>query len=48
VWNDKKSIYFLATKYVSDADTTVLRYDATEHKRMPVTCPAIVKVMYML
>jgi len=43
VWCDKKPIYFLATKYVTDADTTVLRYDAKEHKRVPVSCPAIVK-----
>jgi len=49
VWNDKKPIYFLAVKYISDADTTVLRYDAKEHERMPVTCPVMVKAynMYM-
>src|SRR6218665_1219846 len=47
MWNDKAPIYFLATKYVSDADTTVLRYDAKEHKRMPVTCPAMAKAYNM-
>lgn len=43
VWCDKKPIYFLSTKYVRDADVSVLRYDKKEHKRMPVPCPAIVK-----
>jgi len=43
VWCDKKPMYFLATKYVTDANTTVLRYDAKEHKRVPVSCPAVVK-----
>jgi hypothetical protein len=43
VWCDKKPIYFLSTKYVTDSDVAVLRYDAKEHKRMPVACPALVK-----
>ena len=43
VWCDKKPIYFLATKYVTAETETVLRYDAKEHKRMPVSCPAVVK-----
>jgi len=30
-------------KYVNTANDTVLRYSATEHKRVPVSCPAIAK-----
>lgn len=43
VWCDKRPIYFVATKYISHVCTTVQRYDAKEHKRMPVACPAVVK-----
>jgi hypothetical protein len=43
VWCDKKPIYFLSTKFIADPDVTVLRYDRREHKRIPVTCPALVK-----
>lgn len=43
IWCDKKPIYFVSNKYINDADTTVLRYSANEHKRVPVSCPALVK-----
>ena len=42
-WCDKKPIYFLTTKYISEPIVTVMRYDAKEYKHMPVTCPALVK-----
>jgi len=43
VWCDKKPIYFVATKYVSDDLQSVLRYNPQEHKRVPVPCPSVVK-----
>jgi len=43
VWCDNRPIYFVTTKYISDANTTVQRYDAKEHKKIPVTCSAAVK-----
>ena len=44
-WCDKRptGIYFVMSKYVNTADDTVLRYSATEHKRVPVSCPAVAK-----
>ena len=43
VWCDKRPIYFVTTKYISDVRTTIQRYDAKEHKKVPVVCPAVVK-----
>ena len=43
VWCDKRPIYFVTIKYISDVHTTVQLYDAKEHKKVPVVCPATVK-----
>ena len=42
-WCDKKPIYFLTTKYISEPIVTVMCYNAKEHKCMLITCPALVK-----
>lgn len=43
IWCDKRPIYFVTTMYISDVRITVQRYDAKEHKKVPVVCPAVVK-----
>ena len=43
VWCDKKPIHFLSTSHVSEPATDVRKYNATEHRRLPVACPAVVK-----
>ena len=42
-WCVKKTIYFLTSKYISEPIVTVMSYDTKDHKRMPVTCPGLVK-----
>ena len=43
VWMDKKPIYFVTSIYVDDPITSVSRYDATQHKKIPIQCPMAVK-----
>jgi len=43
VWKDKRPIYFVTSTLISASHTTVLRYDAHQHRRLPVTCPEAVK-----
>ena len=43
VWKDKKPIYFVTSAYVDSPHTHVTRYDATEHRKVPVPCPKSVK-----
>lgn len=43
VWQDKKPIYFVTSIYISSPPENVLRYNATEHRRIPVPCPKPVK-----
>ena len=43
VWKDKKPIYFVTSAYVDSPLTQVTRYDATEHRKVPVPCPKYVK-----
>ena len=43
VWCDKRPIYFVTSTHVDAPQQTVMRYDAREHRRIPVTCPKAVK-----
>jgi len=43
VWCDKRPIYFITTKYISDDNTTVQRYDVKQQMKVSVACPAAVK-----
>ncbi|XP_050392713.1 piggyBac transposable element-derived protein 4-like [Patella vulgata] len=43
VWMDKRPIYFVSSVYVDAPFTSVPRYDAKEHRRVPVPCPVVVK-----
>jgi hypothetical protein len=43
VWKDKKPIYFVSTVFISSPNERVLRYDAVEHRCVPVDAPKIVK-----
>jgi len=42
-WGDKRPIYFVSSTKVSAPNETVLRYNATEHRRVEVNCPKAVK-----
>jgi len=43
VWCDKRPIYFITTKYISDDNTTVQRYDVKQQMKVSAACPAAVK-----
>ena len=43
IWCTERPIYFVTTKYISNGDTTVQRYNAKEHKELPIACPAAEK-----
>ena len=42
-WQDKKPVHFVTTTCIDAPDTSVQRYNATEHKRLPISCPKAVK-----
>ena len=41
-WCDKKPIYLVTSLFISSPDEHVQRYDAKEHKKVPVQCPKAV------
>lgn len=43
VWKDKHLIYFVTSLYISSPTEHVLRYDPTEHRRVPIGAPKLVK-----
>jgi hypothetical protein len=43
VCRDKKPIYFVLTVFISSPNERVLRYDAVEHRCVPVDAPKVVK-----
>ena len=40
---DKRPIYFVTSVFVDEPSTTVSRYNSTEHRKVPVSCPTAVK-----
>ena len=43
VWQDKKPIYFVISKYIGAPVQQVLRYDAHKGRQLPIICPKAVK-----
>jgi hypothetical protein len=43
VWKDKKPVYFVSTVLISTSNERVLRYEAVEHRRVPVDAPKVIK-----